>query len=79
MAKVYAPNKQYTGVSAGVPFAGGVAQCNVPARLSWFREHGYRVEEPTKTEKESEAPDISKAPAAPSAVKAGGKDGSAGK
>lgn len=45
MSKIYAPNKQYTGVSAGVPFSAGVAECANPTRLYWFREHGYRVEE----------------------------------
>lgn len=45
MAKIYAPNKQYTGVSAGVPFSAGVAACEDAARLDWFREHGYKVEE----------------------------------
>lgn len=45
MAKIYAPNKQYTGISAGVPFAAGVGESNSPARLAWFREHGYEVAE----------------------------------
>ena len=45
MAKIYAPNKQYTGISAGVPFAAGVGESNNPVRLAWFREHGYEVKE----------------------------------
>lgn len=61
MAKVYAPNKQYTGVSAGVPFAGGVAECTDAARLQWFLERGYQVEEA--------------APAPAPTPKAGAKDG----
>lgn len=49
MAKVYAPNKQYTGISAGVPFAGGVGETDDKRLLYWFRQHGYTVE----TEKEA--------------------------
>lgn len=45
MAKVYSPNKKYTGVSASVPFAGGVGATDNPHLLEWFRQHGYRVEE----------------------------------
>ncbi len=45
MAIIYAPNTQYTGISAGVPFAGGQAICNDQNRLAWFSAHGYRVEE----------------------------------
>lgn len=44
MAKVYSPNKEYTGVSAGVPFAGGVGRCDDERLLDWFRKHGYKVE-----------------------------------
>ncbi len=47
MAKIYAPNKQYTGISAGVPFAAGVGESDNPTRLAWFCEHGYTVEETT--------------------------------
>lgn len=49
MAKVYAPNKEYTGVSAGVPFAAGVGQTEDEKLLCWFRTHGYTVE-PEKKE-----------------------------
>lgn len=45
MAKIYAPNKQYTGISAGVPFSAGAAECEDATLLNWFREHGYRIEE----------------------------------
>ena len=44
MAKIYAPNKEYNGVSASVAFENGVGECNNPASLAWFREHGYEVE-----------------------------------
>lgn len=49
MAKIYAPNKQYTGISAGVPFAAGVGESDNPVRLAWFREHGYDVTEESAT------------------------------
>lgn len=49
MAIIYAPNTQYTGISAGVPFAGGQAICNDQSRIAWFRTHGYRVEESQPT------------------------------
>lgn len=46
MATIKAPNKAYTGVSAGVPFVNGVGEADEPRILDWFREHGYTVEEP---------------------------------
>lgn len=46
MAKIYAPNKAYTGVSAGVPFINGVGETEEPRILDWFRDHGYKVEDP---------------------------------
>lgn len=42
--KVYSPNKDYTGVSASVPFCGGVGETDDPYLLDWFRKHGYTVE-----------------------------------
>lgn len=43
--KVYSPNKDYAGVSASVPFCGGVGETKDPYLLDWFRKHGYTVEE----------------------------------
>lgn len=43
--KVYSPNKDYTGVSASVPFCGGVGETDDPYLLDWFKKHGYTVEE----------------------------------
>lgn len=48
MAKILAPNKEYTGVSASVPFCNGVGETDNPTLISWFKEHGYVVEEPKK-------------------------------
>jgi len=45
MAKIYAPNKQYSGISASVAFAKGVGETENPTLLDWFRGHGYEVEE----------------------------------
>lgn len=52
MAKVYAPNKDYTGVTASVPFANGVGETTDPHLLSWFAEHGYDVEEEQEEQEE---------------------------
>lgn len=45
MAKIFAPNKQYTGLSAGVAFAKGKAETDNPHLIEWFRVHGYQVED----------------------------------
>lgn len=42
---MYSPNKDYTGVSASVPFCGGVGETDEPYLLDWFKKHGYTVEE----------------------------------
>lgn len=46
MAKIYAPNKEYTGMSAGVSFCNGVGETDTPRIIEWFKIRGYRVEEP---------------------------------
>lgn len=45
MARVIAPNKEYNGVSAGVRFVNGEAECSDKWTLKWFKAHGYTVEE----------------------------------
>ena len=45
MAKIYAPNKSYTGVSASVAFVNGAAETSDPYLIEWFRTHGYKVAE----------------------------------
>lgn len=45
MAKIYAPNKQYTGLSASVMFVNGVGETSDPHLIKWFRERGYKVVE----------------------------------
>jgi len=45
MAKIYAPNKNYSGISASVTFVNGVGETESPTLLAWFKSHGYTVEE----------------------------------
>ena len=52
MAKIYAPNKQYDGISASVAFTRGVGESENPALLDWFKSHGYTVEEPQEEKKQ---------------------------
>jgi hypothetical protein len=59
MAKIYAPNKSYTGTSASVAFLNGVGETDSPFLLNWFEEHGYKVEgleEPKNEEPKNEEP-----------------------
>lgn len=44
MSKIYSPNKQYSGISAGVMFVNGVGECTDPYLLAWFEVRGYEVE-----------------------------------
>lgn len=44
MAKVIAPNRQYSGLSAGVMFTQGVGHTDNEHLLQWFEEKGYSVE-----------------------------------
>ena len=48
--KIYSPNKEYTGISASVPFCNGVGETEDPLLIQWFKEHGYKVEEAPETE-----------------------------
>jgi hypothetical protein len=45
MAKIYSPNKQYTGISAGVVFSQGVGETTNEYLIDWFKKRGYDVEE----------------------------------
>lgn len=45
MAKIYAPNKQYNGVSASVRFINGVGETDNKHLIKWFESKGYKVEE----------------------------------
>ena len=45
MAKIIAPNKQYTGISASVYFCHGIGETDSKDLINWFKEHGYSVVE----------------------------------
>lgn len=51
MTKIHAPNKEYTGVVAGVSFNKGVGETEDKWLIGWFEEKGYKVE-PEETEEE---------------------------
>lgn len=57
MAKILAPNKEYTGVSASVPFINGEGQTNDLRLIEWFRDHGYTVVEEEVTEEKISVPE----------------------
>lgn len=66
--KVYAPNKNYTGVSASVTFCNGAGETDDPRLLDWFRDHGYEVGTP---EPEAQEPEAAERPEKRTAKKAG--------
>lgn len=43
MAKIYAPNKRYTGVTAGVSFIDGVGETDEKWLIQWFKNKGYEI------------------------------------
>lgn len=43
MAKVIAPNKEYSGISAGVTFQNGEGICEESRLLDWFEQRGYQI------------------------------------
>lgn len=53
--KVYAPNKGYSGISAGVTFINGVGETDNTHLLDWFREKGYKIEENNENEETPES------------------------
>lgn len=44
MAKIYAPNKQYNGVTATVRFIDGIGETENEELLEWFPKHGYSLQ-----------------------------------
>lgn len=52
MAKIIAPNKGYNGIAASVSFRDGIGETDRPHLIQWFKEHGYKVEEPLPEEQE---------------------------
>ena len=54
MAKILAPNKSYTGVSASIAFCNGIGTTDNPELIDWFKKHNYQVVEEEKKEKSIE-------------------------
>lgn len=54
MARIIAPNKQYAGVSAGVPFTGGEGHTDNEYLIKWFHDHGYEVIEEPEADPETD-------------------------
>jgi hypothetical protein len=50
MAKIYSPNKNYTGISASVTFSKGMGETEDEHLKGWFKDHGYKVVEEVKVE-----------------------------
>lgn len=57
MAKIHAPNKVYTGTSAGVSFSAGIGETQDRKLIDWFRTHGYTVQEPKPVPSPEDAPE----------------------
>ena len=55
MAKVYAPLKDYNGISASVTFVNGVGETDNENLLEWFEEHNYTVEREEKPKRAKKA------------------------
>jgi len=56
MARIIAPNDEYSGTSASVAFQRGVGETDDPALIAWFQAHGYRVERPIEAPPEDPPP-----------------------
>lgn len=69
MAKIYSPNKTYTGVSASVSFCNGVGETDNLHLLQWFKDHGYKVEETKAAKDESEQKESGKSKSAKASSK----------
>ncbi|MGJ9460291.1 hypothetical protein [Oceanobacillus sp. CF4.6] len=55
MAKIKAPNKDYTGVSAGVSFVKGEAETEDKWLIGWFENKGYEIDDSAEKEAEQKA------------------------
>lgn len=54
MAIIEAPNKGYTGISAGVAFCNGAGRTDNKHLIQWFKDHGYTVKKETPDPPETE-------------------------
>ena len=50
MAKIYTPNRGYTGKIAGVSFVNGEGETENEWLIQWFKNKGYKVAEEKKLE-----------------------------
>lgn len=50
MAKIYTPNRGYTGKIAGVSFVNGEGETENEWLIQWFKNKGYKVVEEKKLE-----------------------------
>lgn len=48
MTKIFSPNKNYSGVVAGIQFRKGEAETDSMENLWWFYEKGYIIKEVAK-------------------------------
>lgn len=64
MAQIIAPNKDYTGESASVPFVKGVGETSDAYLIEWFKTHGYTVIEDEAAEVPQEDPETPEIPEA---------------
>lgn len=60
MAKILAPNKSYTGISAGVAFSNGVGETEDKSLIEWFYSHGYEIEKKNNDEKQASLEEMKK-------------------
>lgn len=60
MAKILAPNKSYTGISASVDFSNGVGETEDKSLIEWFCSHGYEIEEKNNDEKQASLEEMKK-------------------
>lgn len=58
MAKIIAPNKQYTGISASVSFCNGLGETENPILIEWFKSHNYTVIEEDVEQREKKLEDM---------------------
>ena len=58
MAQIIAPNKDYNGESASVPFVKGVGETSDAYLIEWFKEHGYTVIDDEAAEVRPEVPPV---------------------
>lgn len=60
MAKITAPNKEFTGKRGQVAFVDGKAETDDPTMVAYFKRHGYEVEGSAKSGSKSDQKDQKK-------------------